>query len=157
MAYIFFLAFEEEGFGLQGRGEVVATWDEGWPGCLVGVAAAPEVALDEDPIAFEGDESGDFNRGELRPLGSVSSEVDSEKSLVGLVAWAFCLLPLGTGGGQGFVASIATEEGTEGSARGEDGDDSLRCHFKAEEVAFESMSALFFYEPPPLVFAILTI
>ena len=83
------MAFKEDGFGLWGRGEAIATGDEGWVGCFAGVATTPEVAPDEDPIVFKGDERGDFDRGELGPLGSVSSEVDSERSLVGLEAQDF--------------------------------------------------------------------
>ena len=56
---------------------------------MAGVAVAPEVVLDGDAIVFEGDENGDFGRGELGPLGNVSSEVDSKRTLVGLEARAF--------------------------------------------------------------------
>ena len=80
--------------------------------CSVDVAAALEVAIDGDPFVFDGEESGDFGNGELDPLGSVSREVKSKRSLVGLMACAFCLIPFGIGGGEVVVASVATEEAT---------------------------------------------
>ena len=109
---VFFLAFEVEGFELWGGGEAVATGDDGWACCLASVTTALEVTPDVDLIVFEGDESGDFSRGELGPLRSVSSKVYSKRSSVSLVAQAFCLKPLGTGGGEGFMASVATKEAT---------------------------------------------
>ena len=63
---------------------------------LVGVVAAPEVVADRDPIVSNGEERGDFDNGEFGPLGNVSREVDSERSLVGLMARAFFLIPFGT-------------------------------------------------------------
>ena len=56
---------------------------------MAGVAATPEVAPDRDPIVFEGYERGVFGRGKLASLEIISSEFDSERSLVGLEARAF--------------------------------------------------------------------
>ena len=44
-----------------------------------------------------------------------------------------------------------------GSARSEDRDASLCCHFEANEVALESALTLFFDEPPPRVFTTVSI
>ena len=89
----FFLGFEEEGFWLWCGDEGVATGDEGWAGCLVDVAAAPEITPDGDPTVFDGDDKGDLGRGELGPLVSISREVDFERSFNGLEARAFCRTP----------------------------------------------------------------
>ena len=58
--FLLFLEFDEEGFGFFGAEESVATGDEGWASCLVGVATSPEVTTDEDPIVFDGEEIGDL-------------------------------------------------------------------------------------------------
>ena len=78
--------------------------------CLASLVATPDVAAEANPIVFNGDERGDFVNGDFGPLGRVSREVKSERSLVGLMAQAFCLIPFRIGGGEGFVASIAIEE-----------------------------------------------
>ena len=62
MTCLFFLAFEEEGFGLWGGGKGVATGDEGWAGCLASVTTAPDVAPDGDPTVFNDDDRGDLAR-----------------------------------------------------------------------------------------------
>ena len=80
----------------------------------------------------------------MGPLGRVSTEVKSERSFSGLTARAFYLIPFGTGDGEGFVASVATEEATGGSARGREGEGSLICRFEAEAIAFGSLEDLFF-------------
>ena len=117
MTFPFFLAFKDEGFGLWGGDEGVATGDDGWAGCLDVAAAAPEVTPDEDPTIFDRDERGNLGKGELSPLWNVSREVDSERSFDGLETQAFWRTPFGMGGGEGSVASIAIEEAT-GSAGG---------------------------------------
>ena len=70
------MAFEEEGFGLLGGDKGATIGGEGCTGCLVGVASDPEVAPDENPIIFDGEERGDLGKGELEPLGRVSAKVD---------------------------------------------------------------------------------
>ena len=51
---------------------------------LVGVAAALDVAAEGQSIAINGEDIGDFDKGELGPVGLVSREVESERSLSGL-------------------------------------------------------------------------
>ena len=109
-----FLSLEADGFGLVAGDEGVATWGD-LVCCLAGVAAAPDVVAEGDPIIFDGEERGDFGNGELGPLEKVSREVESKRSLIGLMAQAFCLIPFGTGGGKGFMASDTTERATGGS------------------------------------------
>ena len=86
MTFPFFLAFEDECFGLWGGDEGVATGDEGWAGYLAGVVAVPEVALDRDPTIFDGDDRCDLGRGDLDPFGSISREVEFDRSFDGLEA-----------------------------------------------------------------------
>ena len=73
--FLFFLDFEEEGFGLFGGEDGVATGEENWSGCLVGDATTPKVATDGEPITFDGEERGDLDRGDLGWLGSISVDV----------------------------------------------------------------------------------
>ena len=112
--------FEEEGFGFFGGEEGVATGDEGYTGCSTNVTVTLEVVTDREPTIFDGEEIDYLGRGNLGPLESVSVEVDWERSFIGLVAQAFYCMPLGTGIGVGFLASVAIEEATGGSARGRD-------------------------------------
>ena len=83
---------------------------------MAGVATAPEVAPDEEPTIFDGNDRGDLGRRELGPLESFSRDVDSKTSFDGLEAfgpcpleWAFCPMPFGMGCRVGFVAFVATE------------------------------------------------
>ena len=71
-----------------------ATGEDGWADCFAGVVAAPAVATDGDPIVFDGEDKADFGSKELEPLGSVSREVESERSLSGLTTRVFALSPL---------------------------------------------------------------
>ena len=55
----------------------------------------------------------------------MSTEVESERSLVGLIAQVFCLIRFGARIGEdGFVVSVVTDE-TTGSARGGEGEGTL--------------------------------
>ena len=141
----------EDGFGLVAGEEGVATEGD-LVYYLVGVAATPDVTAEGDPIIFDGEKRGCFGNGELGPLKRVFREVEFERSLVDLMARAFCLIPFGTGGGEGFMAGIATKEATGGSTGGREGEGSLLCHFEAEAAAFGSSEDLFFDELPPQVF-----
>ena len=107
-----------------------ATREEGWTDYFAGVVAT-FAGAERDPIVFDGEERGDFGNGELGPLGKVSIEVESERSLVGLTARAFCLIPFGARGGEdGFVVFVATKE-TTGSVGCGEGEDILLGHFEA--------------------------
>ena len=65
------------------------------------------VAVEGDPIVFDGEDKGNFSNGELGPLRSVSREVESKRSLSGLTARAFCLIPFGARNGEDvFVAFV---------------------------------------------------
>ena len=99
MTFPFFLSRVAKGFGLVGGEDDVATGGA-LVCCLAGVAAAPNVAAEGDPIVFQGEDKGDFGNGELGPLGSVSREVESERSFNGLTARAFCLIPFGASSGE---------------------------------------------------------
>ena len=77
-----------------------------------------------------------------------------ERSLVGLMARAFLLIPIGTEGEKGIVASVATEEATSWMNRGGDGKGSLLARFEAEVAAFGSSEDLFLVELPPWVVTI---
>ena len=119
--------------------------------CLASVVAAPDVAVEGDPIVFDAEDRGDFGNGELGPLGSVSREVESKRSLSGLIAWVFCLIPFEARGGEDdFVVSVAIEETTR-SAGGGKGESSLLGRFEAEVIAFGSSDGLFFEAPLPRV------
>ena len=84
-------------------------------------------------------------------MGSVSKEVEFERSFVGLTTRAFCLIPFGGCGGENdFVASVAIGEAM-GVARGGEGDGSLLGFFKVEVAALGSSEDLFFEAPPPRV------
>ena len=100
------MSFEAEGFRFKGGDEGVIIEDD-LADYLVGVAAAPIVAADGDPIVFDVEESGDFSNGELGPHGSVSKKVESERSFTVLVAQAFLLIRFGTKEEEGVLASIA--------------------------------------------------
>ena len=63
MTFPFFLSLEAEGFGLMG-GEVGAATRGDVVCCLAGVAAAPDVATEGDPIIFDEVERGDFGNGD---------------------------------------------------------------------------------------------
>ena len=105
-----FLSLEAEGFGFEGGDEGVAIGVD--LACYsVGVAAALEVAVDEDRIIFDGEDSSEFDNGELGLLGNVSKEVELEKSFSGLMAQARLLIPFRSKGEEGVMASLATEEG----------------------------------------------
>ena len=67
---------------------------------------------------------------------------------------AFCRMPLGTGGGVGFVASVATKEATRGSARCREGEASFLCCFEVEAAPLGSSPVIFFVELPTRVFTI---
>ena len=143
----FVFAIEDKGFGFVGGEMGDATGEDGWANYFVGVVATPTIATEGDPIIFDGDDRGDFDNGEFGPLGNVSTEVESERSLSGLTARAFLLIPFGAGGGEdGFVVCVAIDE-TTGSTGGEEGEDSLLCCFETEGVAFESLEGLFFEAP----------
>ena len=148
--FSFFLSLKADGFGHVDGGDVATRVD--LTCCFVGVAVASNVATDGNPFVCDGEESGDFDNRELGSLGNVSREVEFERSLVGLMARAFCVIPFGTGGGEGFMAGIATKEATGGSTGGREGEGSLLCHFEAEAAAFGSSEDLFFDELPPQVF-----
>ena len=96
-----------------------ATEVDGWADCFSGIEAALAIATEGDSFHFDGEERGDFDKGELGPLGKVSNEVESQRSLVGLTTLVFCLIPCGTDDGRedGFVASVVTEEATGCSRR----------------------------------------
>ena len=115
---------------------------------MAGVAATPEVASDEDPTVFDGDDRGDLGRGELGPLGSVPRDAESERSFDGLKVVAFCCTPFGMDSGVGFMASVATEEATSSSAQSEEGESSFLGCFETEAKALESAPILFFLELP---------
>ena len=123
---------------------------------LASVAIALGVASDEDPIIFYGKKSGDFDNWGLGPLGSVSREVESKRSFTGLTARAFFLVPFGTEGEKGVMASVVTQETTRGSTRGEGGEGSLLARFEAEVVSFGSSEDLFLVELLLRVFTIVS-
>ena len=62
-------------------------------------------------------------------------------------------MPLGTGGGEVFVASVVTEGATGGLAGGAEGETSFRCHFEVKATPLGSSPVLFFIELPPRVWA----
>ena len=132
MTFSFFLSLEADGFGLVVGDEGVAIEGD-LIYYLAGAVAVPDFATD-----------GDFSNGELGPLRRVSREVESERSLVGLMARTFCFIPFRTGDGEGFVASVATEEATRGLTGGREGEGSLLGGFEAEAIAFGSSDDLFF-------------
>ena len=148
MTFPFFLSFEAEGFGFKGGDEGVAIGDD-LTGYLVSVTA------DRDPIVFDGEESGDFSNRELGPLGSISKEVESERSFIGLVARAFLLIPIGIEGEEGVMAFVAIEEATCCIPGGGDGEGSFLARFEAKDTAFGSSEDLFFVELSSRVFTIL--
>ena len=106
------LALEEDGFGLVGLEMGDATGEEG----LVGDFGA--VATDREPTGFTREPNGDFGSGEFGPLGSVSIEEKFDASLVGLTSLAFFFEPLGIGGEERAMASVATEATTSWVAGG---------------------------------------
>ena len=129
MTFSICLSLETKGFGFEGGDEGVAT--KGDLGCcLVGVAVTPIVVVDEDLIVFDGEESGDLDNEELTPLGNVSKEVESKRSFTSLVARTFLLIPFGTKGEEGVVASVAIKEATGCTTEGRDGDGSLLAVLK---------------------------
>ena len=71
-----------------------------------------------------------------------------------LVAQTFCYMPLGMGGGAGFVASVKTEEATRGSIGGGLYKASFLCCFEVEGVPLGLSSVLFFIDLSPWVFTI---
>ena len=68
--------FEKKGFKFLGGNDVVATGEDGWACCLVGVTETLEVRTDGESTIFDGEKTGDLGRSELGPLKSVSVEVD---------------------------------------------------------------------------------
>ena len=104
------MSLEVDGFGLVAGDEGVGTGGD-LVCCLADVAAAPDVAVEGDPIAFDGKERGDFDNRELDPLERVSREVESERSLVGLMARAFYLIPFRTGDGEDVVYNLIFKTG----------------------------------------------
>ena len=79
------------------NGDVTGVY--GWANCFASVEATLAITIEGDSFDFDGEERGDFSKGELGPLGKVSAKVDSERSLRGLTALGFCLIPHGTGNG----------------------------------------------------------
>ena len=128
---------------------------DGWTDCFAGVEATLAIAKDGNSFDFDGEERGDFEKGELGPLGIVSNKVESKRSLVGLTARAFCLIPSGTDDGEedGFVAFFAIEEAI-GTVGGREGESLLLYHSEAKATAFGSSKGLFFEAPLPRVLTI---
>ena len=72
------MSLKVEGFGFESGDKGVAIGGD-LACCLVGVAAAPVVAVYGDPIIFDGEESSDFGNRELGLLMSISKEIESER------------------------------------------------------------------------------
>ena len=150
----FFLDREEKGLECF-DGEAIATSEGGWSDCLVGDIVTPDVAIDDEAIFFNSKESDDFGRGEVGWLGIVSDEVVLNMPTVGFMASTFCCMALGTTGGLGVVASVATREATRDSTRDRGGGVSVFCRLEAEAVALASAVDFFLDGTPPRVCTIM--
>ena len=89
------LTFKDKGFRFKGGEMGVATGDVGWANGFAGVVSALVVATEGDPFDLVREPRGDFDNGELGPLGRVSAEDRLDASLVDLTALAFFFDPLG--------------------------------------------------------------
>ena len=124
----------------------VPTCEVGLVDGFTGVVLALVVATEGDPFDLAGEPKGDFNNGELRPLGRVSAEDRSDASLVGLTTLVFFFDSFGIGGEEHVVASVATEETTGWLARGRVRGVSLLARFDVVAAAMGPLSDLFMVE-----------
>ena len=115
------------------------------------------VATEGEPTGLDGEPNGDFGNDELGPLGNMSIEDKSNASLVGLTALAFFFDPLGIGGEERVVASIATEGATGWVVGGGVGRVSLIAHLDVVAAALGALSDLFMEEAPPRVCTMLLV
>ena len=100
---------------------------------------------------MDGDPNGDFSSGDFGPLGSVFVEDKFDASLVGLTALAFFFDPLGIGGEERVVASVATGEAMGWVAGGGVRGVLLLAHMDVVATALGAFSNLFMEEAPPWV------
>ena len=130
-------------------GEIgVATGKEGLAGDF------GDVAIEGEPTSLAREPKGDFDNGELGPLGNVAAENKSDASFGQLKALAFFFDPLGIGGEGSFVAFVATEEAT-GWVAG--GGVSLFACLDVVTVALGTLSDLFMEEALPRVRTVLLV
>ena len=73
------------------------------------------------------------------------------------MAPAFYHLPFGTGGGVGFMTSVATGDAMRDSTGDGGGDVFFFCRFEVKAVALASAPELFLEDAPPRVFTIMKI
>ena len=82
-------AFEDGGFGFKDGEMGVVTGEVGRADGFTSVVSTLVVKIEGDPFDLAREPRGDFNGGELGPLGKVSAEDMSDASLVDLTTFAF--------------------------------------------------------------------
>ena len=140
--FLLSLALEEECFGLVGGDMGVAIGDEGL------ASDFSDVATDGQATGLDGEPNGDFDNGELGPLGSVSVEDKSDASLVILTALPFFFNPLWISGEGRPMTFIAIEAATGWVAEGGVGGVLLFARLDTITAALGAFSDLFMVAPP---------